>query len=177
MMKHFLFLLSAMLMTKFLFAQYKPVDQRSQVKFVIKNFGFAVDGSFTGLQGGINFDSSNLTGAAIDVSIDASSVNTGNNMRDDHLKGQSYFGVTTYPRIRLVATKITAEKPGAYLFIGNLTIKDKTKEISFPFTVTPGIGGLNFRGQFTINRKDFGVGGTSTIASELTVLLSITATR
>src|ERR1700743_2024582 len=134
-MKHLLFLLSALLMTNFLFAQYKPVDQRSQVKFVIKNFGFAVDGSFKGLQGAIDIDSGNLAGASIDVSIDASSVNTGNNMRDDHLKGASYFAVTTYPRIRLAATKITLEKPGTYLFTGNLTIKDKTKEISFPFTV------------------------------------------
>jgi polyisoprenoid-binding protein YceI len=65
-----------------------------------------------------------------------------------------------------------------------LTIKDKSKEISFPFTVVQGSGGaapgggdVTFKGAFTINRKDFGVGGTSTISNELTVSLTVAATN
>jgi polyisoprenoid-binding protein YceI len=65
----------------------------------------------------------------------------------------------------------------SYTFTGQLTIKDKTKEISFPFTAAPANGGMAFKGTFTINRKDFGVGGTSTISNELTVSLTVMTTN
>jgi polyisoprenoid-binding protein YceI len=184
-MKNTLFLLVAVLTTKLLAAQYKAVDQGSEVKFTVNNFGFAVNGSFTGLQGSIDFDPQNAAAGRFDVTIDASTVNTDNSLRDSHLKNDGYFDVKNYPRIRLLSTRLAATgKPGFYLFTGLLTIKDKSKEISFPFTVVQGSGGaapgggdVTFKGAFTINRKDFGVGGTSTISNELTVSLTVAATN
>lgn len=176
-MKNIFFLLPGLLATPFLFAQYKPIDQGSSVTFVIHNFGFAVDGSFTGLGGTINFDPQQPDRAGFDVSIDAGTINTANSLRDDHLKGESYFDVKNYPRIRLVSTKITANGPGQYTFTGQLIIKDKTRPVSFPFTVIPLKGSMTFKGSFTINRRDFNVGGASTIANELTVSLTVMATQ
>ena len=159
-------------------AQYTPSDQGSTIKFTINNFGFGVDGSFAGLQGSIDFDPQNPAAGKFDVSIDAASVNTDNSLRDSHLRNDGYFDVKNYPRIRLVATRIDpTEKAGAYRFTGQLTIKKTTLPVSFPFTVTPAGGGLDFKGSFTIKRKDFDVGGTSTISNELTVSLHVTATK
>lgn len=162
--------------TILLSAQYKPVDPGSEITFKVKNFGFAVDGSFKGIQGSIDFDPQNAAAGRFDVTIDASTVNTDNSLRDSHLKDDGYFDVKNYPRIRLVSTKLSGSG-GAYLFTGQLTIRDKTMLVSYPFTAAPANGGMVFKGSFTINRKDFGVGGASTIANAVTVSLNIMADK
>ncbi|HEY2649876.1 MAG TPA: YceI family protein, partial [Puia sp.] len=134
-------------------AQYKPTDQGSTVQFKIKNLGFNVNGFFTGLQGNIQFDPAHPDQGHFDVSVDAASVNTDNSTRDEHLRKENYFDVKTYPRIRFQSTKILpANKAGSFIVSGNLTIKNTTKEISFPFTATAGQTGFVFKGSFGIHR-------------------------
>jgi polyisoprenoid-binding protein YceI len=158
--------------------EYKPSDQGSAIEFVIKNLGFNTKGSFTGLDGKITFDPANPAGSSFDVSIDAASVNTDNGMRDDHLKKESYFYVEKYPRIRFVSTSIAGpDRSGHYTFSGKLTIRNTTKELSFPFLATPLGDDFIFSGSFTINRKDFGVGGSSTIGNNCTLNLSVLAKK
>jgi polyisoprenoid-binding protein YceI len=158
--------------------QYKPLDAGSSVKFKIRNLGFNVNGSFSGLDGTIHFDPDNLTISNFDVSVDANTINTDNNMRDNHLRNDSYFDVKNYPRIRFVSTNVTvSNKKDTYMIVGHLTIKNQTKDISFPFSVVASNDGYLFKGTFKINRKDFGVGGTSTISDELEVSLDILAKK
>jgi polyisoprenoid-binding protein YceI len=155
-------------------AQYKPVDNGSLVQFKIKNFGFSVPGSFTGLSGRIQFDPARLSEASFDVSIDVNSVNTDNEMRDSHLRKFTYLDAQNYPRIRLLSDRVTSTaQKGVFLFSGRLTIKDQTKNISFPFTAEGADGGYHFNGVFSINRKDFDVGGTSTISDNVEISLSV----
>ena len=162
----------------FALAQYKPVEKGSSVKFKVKNFGFNVTGSFSGLDGTIQFDPNNLASSSFEVSIDANSVFTDNNARDNHLREDSYFDVKNYPRIRFVSTRVTpSNKKGTLFVFGKLTIKKETKEISFPFTAEPSQDGYLFNGSFSINRKDFGVGGSSTISDNVDLTLSVLATK
>jgi polyisoprenoid-binding protein YceI len=155
-------------------AQYKPLDAGSTVQFKIKNIGFNVNGSFTGLDGIIHFNPTDLAASDFDVTIDANSINTDNNMRDNHLRDESYFDVKNHPRIHFVSTKITLSNKKEELFMfGKLTIKNQTKEITFPFTATPSHDDYMFKGTFKINRKDFNIGGSSTISNELEVNLNI----
>lgn len=160
----------------FAFAQYNPIDQGSSLQFTIKNFGFDVTGTFTGLKGSIKFDPQNPAVSTFDVSIDANTVNTDNSLRDSHLRDNTYFDVKNYPAIHFVSTKVTG-KNGAYIISGKLTIKKQTKDISFPFTASAANDGYLFKGTFNINRKDFDVGGTSTISNNLEVALSILAKK
>jgi polyisoprenoid-binding protein YceI len=160
----------------FAFAQYKPVDNGSTLKFTVTNLGFDVDGTFTGFQGTLSFDPQNLSTANFDVTIDATTVNTDNSLRDKHLRDDGYFDVKDYPRIRLVSSKISG-KNGTYSLTGSLTLKGKTKQVSFPFTAVPTTDGYLFKGSFKIKRKDFEVGGTSTIGDELTVNLNVHAVK
>ncbi|HLZ86338.1 MAG TPA: YceI family protein [Puia sp.] len=178
-MKNLIGILSAVLVSITGIAQeYKPVDQGSLVEFVIKNLGFNTKGSFTGLDGRISFDPANAGKDSFDVSIDAATVNTDNSMRDGHLKKESYFDVEKYPRIRLVSTSVTGpDRSGHYTFNGKLTIRDKTKDISFPFIVTPMAEDYIFKGSFTISRRDFEVGGSSTISNNLTINLTVLAKK
>lgn len=178
-MKYFVGMLGAVLVSITGLAQvYKPVDQGSSVEFVIKNLGFNTKGSFSGLDGSITFDAKEAAKDSFDVSIDAASVNTDNDMRDSHLKAASYFDVEKYPRIRIVSTSVSGpDKNGHYTFNGKLTIKDKTKDISFPFDATSEGNDYLFKGSFTMNRRDFEVGGSSTLANNLVVNLSVLAKK
>lgn len=158
--------------------QFKPVDQGSAVDFEIKNFGFNTKGSFSGLDGTITWDAKDPGKAAFDVSIGAATINTDNNMRDDHLRKDAYFDVAKYPRIRIVSTSVTGpDRSGHYTFHGKLTIKSTTKEVGFPFIATPTGDDYIFKGEFTINRKDFDVGGSSTISNNLKVSLTVLAKK
>ena len=175
-MKKSLLIALLALAANFAAAQYKPTDQGSSLQFTVKNFGFAVTGSFKGLDGSITFDPANSAASAFDVTIDASTVNTDNSLRDGHLRDDSYFDVKHYPRIHFVSTEVSG-KDGSYKITGKLTIKKTTRVISFPFSASPSNDGYLFKGNFTINRKDYDVGGTSTISNELIVALNISAKK
>ncbi len=176
-MKKIMMLLLILGTAKIGFAQYKPIEQGSSLKFTIKNLGFGVDGSFSGFEGLINFNPQNLAASNFDVTVSAITVNTDNNMRDDHLKGDSFFDVKNYPKIKLASTQITNIKSGTYLFNGQLTIKGKTQPIKFPFEAAANGDGFVFKGSFKMKRKDFGVGGTSTVSDELEVRINVTAKK
>ena len=158
---------------------FAPVDGSSEVKFKIKNLGISVGGHFSGLNGKINFDLNNLNTSKFDVTVDAATINTGIDMRDDHLKGEDYFDVKNYPKISFVSTKIDpGSKSENFVITGNLTIKKVTKELSFPFKVVSKGEDYIFEGEFKLNRREFGVGGGSlTMSDNLTVTLSVFAKK
>jgi len=153
-----------------------PNDSASSVKFVIKNFGLAVNGRISGLRGKIIFNSDDLKNSSFDVSVDAYTINTGMNSRDNHLKKKDYLDVEVYPKIRIVSTDIRpGSKTGTYIARSMLTLKKTTREIEIPFNVQTLTGGAyRFVGSFTINRRDFNVGSSSiSLSDNLTVSLSI----
>jgi polyisoprenoid-binding protein YceI len=171
--------LALLTMSFSLFTNFTVTDEGSSVKFKIKNFGLEVDGGFTGLQGNINFDPNNLTASTFEASLDANTVNTNNKKRDSHLRKKEYFDAVTYPRIKLISTKISnSAKANTYILTGKLTIKNVVKDISFPFTSTQKGSDYLFTGEFKINRRDFGIGGSSiSMSDNLTVFLSITGKK
>ena len=158
---------------------YTPTDAGSKVRFVIKNFGINTGGTFEGLAGSIVFDPANITGASFNVSVDAKTVDTDLEARDNHLRKEEYFDVEKYPRLSFKSTKITTTNKDGYLYMfGIITIKNISKEISFPFKQTSKDGGILFEGEFKLNRKDFGVGGSSfSMSDEVNLELSIFAKK
>ena len=144
------------------FAQLKPIADKSEINFTIKNFGLNTNGSFSGLKGTIQFDSTKLSSTSFNISVAANTVNTGVDARDSHLKKEEYFDADKYPTISFKSTEIKKTSNG-FVVSGSLTIKSTTKNISFPFSVKPQSGGLLFTGNFTINRKDYDVGGSSAV--------------
>jgi len=173
---HKILLISLVLIVSNANAQIHPVDNGSSVQFKVRNLGFGVTGSFTGLDGKINFDPNKIQDATFDVSIDANTVNTGMEMRDNHLRKETYFDVEKYPRIKIESKEIAASnKRGQLVFSGKVLIKNLSRDISFPFTAEPVNGGYLFKGSFKVNRKEFGIGGTSTISDEVEIALSVFA--
>lgn len=156
-----------------------PVDADSKVHFVIKNFGIKTGGDFTGLKGNMKFAPENLAACSFDVTVDAGTINTDNESRDGHLKKAEYFDVTTYKTIRFKSTKVVLSSvAGRYYIFGEVTIKGVTKPVEFGFSANPKDGGYIFEGEFGINRRDFGVGGSSiSMSDNLTVSLSVFAKK
>lgn len=153
---------------------YLPTDDGSKLHFVIKNLGINTGGDITGLKGKIIFDAKNVSKCFFDVTASVKTIDTDNGKRDEHLKKEEYFDVATYPVIHLVSTKV---EPGTdlkhFIFKGNLTIKNITKPISFPFTAEGKNGGALFVGSFEINRVDFGVGKESfSLSNKIKVTLN-----
>jgi polyisoprenoid-binding protein YceI len=146
---------------------------------VIKNFGINTGGSFDGLAGSITFDPANLSSADFNVTVEAKTVDTDIEARDNHLRKAEYFDVEKYPKISFKSTKVTATNKDGYLYMfGVITIKNVSKEISFPFTQTSKDGGILFKGAFKLNRKEFGVGGSSfSLSDDVSIELSIFAKK
>ncbi len=169
----FLFIFSALVFGQ----NYTPIDEGSKVHFSIDNFGIATGGDFKGLTGTIKYDPAQPTAADFDVSVDASTIDTDIESRDNHLRKKEYFDVKTYPKISFKSTKITKANKDGYLYMfGNITIKGVTQEVKFPFTATSRNGGYLFEGSFKLNRRDFNVGGSSiSLSDNVTVTLSIFA--
>lgn len=157
--------------------QYKPVDEKSEVKFTIKNFSLNTSGSLNGLKGTINFDPADFSNSSFNVSVDVSTINTGIDARDNHLKKEDYFDVERYPVISFISTNITGSQ-NDYNVTGKLTIKGTAKTISFPFTIQNQDNGIILSGEFSINRKDFNIGGGSAVlGNNVNVSLKVFATK
>lgn len=137
----------------------------AQINFKIKNFGSYVDGSLSGLETKIYFSPENLAQSSIVASVKAETIYTGNKSRDRHLRKDDYLDAVKFPFLRMKSTKIIKEKEQ---FIGyfELTIRNKTQEVQMPFRFVPNGNEATFSGNFSINRRDFGVGGKSWVLGD-----------
>ena len=151
-----------LLVTSLAFAQGNATIGHSTITFQIKNLGINTHGTIGGLKAEAKFNPADLAASAIEATVDVNTINTDNESRDHHLKSEDYFDVAKYPKITLKS--ISFKHKGGINYVGTftLTIKDKTKQVEIPFTYSAD----SFKGEFKINRRDYGVGGGSLILSE-----------
>ena len=136
----------------------------SSVNFQIRHMGVStVRGSLSGVKGSITFDEKDITKSTVQSTIDATTINTGNDARDKHLKTADFFDVATYPVITFKSTGITNN--GKLQLTGDLTLHGVTKSVTLDLDgpATPQknqqgkvISGFSASG--TISRSAFGIG-------------------
>ena len=120
-----------------------------------------VHGRFTALTGAINV-ADVVTESTVTASIDTTSVSTGDDTRDNHLRGADFFDVEQFPTIAFASTAIRPSGDD-YVLIGDLTIKGVTRpvELSLEFDGVNNDPWGNTRAGFSastdINRKDWGL--------------------
>jgi polyisoprenoid-binding protein YceI len=155
-------------------------------QFSVRHMGIStVRGAFTKVSGSAQYDPSNLSKTSIDATIDASSVDTRVSMRDDDLRSPNYFDVTKYPTITFKSKSVQAVGEGKLKIVGDLTIHGVTKEValdvdgpSAPVTDPKGNSHLGASASTTVNRKDFGVGGSSNVVGEdITITIDVELVR
>jgi polyisoprenoid-binding protein YceI len=122
-----------------------------------------VSGHFKKFIGVIVFDEKNAAKNKVDVTIDAASIDTQNEKRDEHLRGKDFFDVAKYSTARYVSKKVTAIQDGKFTITGNLTMHGVTKpvvlEAVYAGAVKDPWGGerVAFTATSVINRQDFGI--------------------
>jgi len=124
------------------------------------NIAFSSDdaaGIFKGFKGTIAFDENNPATAKFDVTIDVSSINTGNGLQNKHAKSDEWFDAAKYPTIHFTSQKV-AKTAAGYQVTGDLEVHGVKKPVTIPFTFKRTATGGQFTGSFTVNRSDFNVG-------------------
>jgi polyisoprenoid-binding protein YceI len=164
------------------------IDPKSSLSFSASQVGSIVSGRFPTWTGEIVLDPSSLAAARIDIRIDTRPVTTNNRDVDSLMKGPNFLDVQKFPEARFVSTAISGSGE-RYQASGKLTIRDVTRDVVLPFTLTiadepsqPGRLRGTARGHLLIKRLDYGVGqnewaGTGQVANEVTIDLNVTAGR
>lgn len=78
----------------------------------------------------IKFDVSDLSKGSILGTVNVSTLDTGNDMRNKHLKGESYFDSKNYPTMTFKSSSIS-ESGGVFTIVGKMKIKTTVKEVTF----------------------------------------------
>lgn len=136
----------------------------SEVQFKVKHLVIStVTGFFKSFEGSFETVNEEFAGANITFSLDVSSIDTTQELRDNHLKSAEFFDSEKYPRISFKSTSFTNTGGDNYKLEGNLTIKDVTKpvtlDVEYGGTATDFYGNTKAGFEITgkINRKDFGL--------------------
>ena len=140
-------------------------SQTSSIDFVIKNLGINVDGYFNTFTITTTFDSDNSL-KSVSGEIEVKSIKTGITGRDEHLLEEDYFYISKHPKIYLKSTDVIKRTDDLYEAKVDLKIKGKMKQLSIPIEVEDTQESLRIISNFEINRKDFGVGGSSFVMSK-----------
>lgn len=142
-----------------------------------------VRGSFGEYTVELGVDPANLAQSTVKAVIQAASIDTDNEKRDEHLRGEDFFDVARFPTITFISKKI--EKRGTqWVAVGDFTMHGVTKTIDLPFTFNGPIQDpwgntrIGVEATIVLNRQDYGVSyGSGMVGDEVTVLIALEATR
>jgi polyisoprenoid-binding protein YceI len=158
----------------------------SNVKFNITHMVVSeVEGSFKLFDGTMEHTSADFSDAKINFKVDVASIDTDNENRDKHLKGDDFFNAEKFPAMQFQSTSFKPAGGNKYKLAGNLTIRDVTKPVVFDVTyggsvVNQGKTKAGFKAKTTINRFDYNLkwdrateAGGLVVSKEVEMLLNI----
>jgi len=163
----------------------------SNVSFSVRHMMVSnVRGEFTKVSGTVEGDEKTPAQAVITATIDATSINTREAKRDDHLKSPDFLDVAKYPTITFKSKKIEPSGSGQFKVTGDLTLHGVTKEVVLDVSdvtapIKDPMGKTRAGAQATtkIDRKDFGInwskvmdGGGLMVGDEVAISIDVEAT-
>lgn len=123
-----------------------------------------VRGEFTKVSGNALLDPSDPTKSSVEVTIDATSIDTREPQRDEHLRSADFLDTANRPTITFRSKKITPAGAGHFKLTGDLTIRGNTREVTFdvegpapPVKDPYGSVRTGVSATAKINRKEFGL--------------------
>ena len=136
----------------------------SRVGFVARHAMVTkVRGAFNDFVGAAAVDAEDFSRSRVSLTIQAASIDTRNEQRDEHLRSNEFFDMDAYPQISFVSTGVAQTGPASMDITGDLTIKGVTRSVTVPFefdgvAADPfGNRRAGFEGSVCISRKDYGV--------------------
>lgn len=109
------------------------------------------------------------TRSSVEVSIDAKTIDTNEEKRDQHLRGEDFLYVDEYPQLEFESREIEHVGGNSYRMVGDLTIRGETHEaeldVDYFGTDTDPFGGERalFQATTTLNREDWGITWNKTL--------------
>ena len=177
MQKRF-FLLSAALLvlalsTRTWAAVWKIDSAHSSAQFQVTHMMISkVSGSFSEVTGQVVLEGDDLSTAAVEATIPASTIYTGAARRDTHLKSPDFFDAEKFPTLTFKSTRVTKAADGSLKVDGQLTMHGVTKDVVLDVQPpSPAIKGskgeshIGLAGTTTLQRKDFGISWNQTLDS------------
>ena len=163
----------------------------SNVSFSVRHMMVSnVRGEFTKVSGTVEGDEKTPAQAVVNATIEATSINTREAKRDDHLKSPDFLDVAKYPTIIFKSKKIEPSGAGQFKLTGDLTLHGVTKEVVLDVSdvtapIKDPMGKTRAGAQATtkIDRKDFGInwskvmdGGGLMVGDEVAISIDVEAT-
>ena len=148
-----------------------------------------VRGHFHEFDGNAHLDGDDPSKSSAQLTIQAKSIQTRNELRDEHLRSH-FLDVPNYPTVSFTSTEVEQVNETSFIVTGDLTIRGVTKPVSVEMELTGaendsrGNFGVGFEGTAIINRKDWGVswnavveGGGVLIGEQVTLEFEVAAIR
>ena len=167
-------------------ASFQIDPAHTNIGFRIRHMGVAfVEGEFDAFTGTIQYDPNNVAATRADVTVQTTSIDTDVQRRDDHLRSADFFEVETYPTMTFTTTGVQPTGQNSFRLVGDLTIKETTKEVTFdveaagPIPIENGQR-VGFHATTTIDRRDFGItwgselpGGIPAVGHQVQLVLDV----
>jgi len=177
----------ALLATPALADTYQIDTSHTYLGFEISHLGFSTTyGRFTDVSGTIDLDEENPEASSVKVTIVPASIYSGDEKRDEHLRGADFFNVEEFPEMSFKSTSIeqTGEETGK--ITGDLTMHGVTKPVTLDTSFTKkgdypmqeGVKAVGFNATASLKRSDFGIDKyVPMVGDEVTIIISLEAQR
>lgn len=136
----------------------------SQISFTARHMMISkVRGRFEDWAGVVNYDEANPSNTSVDITIQASSINTKEEQRDRHLRSADFFDAENHPVLSFKSKRVEQDDAHNGRLIGDLTIRGITKEVALDVEYSGtgknpwGMTVAGFSASTSINRKDWGL--------------------
>ncbi len=130
-----------------------------------------VRGAFDDFEATAHLDGDYPSKSSVSLTIQAKSINTRNEQRDNHLRSNDFFDMENHPTITFTSTEVEQVGDTDFKVTGDLTVRGVTKPVTVDFELTGaendpwGNFRVGFEGKVTINRKDWGVSWNAALES------------
>ncbi|MBZ0187809.1 MAG: YceI family protein [Candidatus Obscuribacterales bacterium] len=167
--------------------RWKLDTAHSSAGFAVRHMMVSnVRGRFPKLTGNAEYDGKDIKSINVEAVIDTSSIDTGDDKRDEHLRGEDFFNIKKFPQMKFVSKKTEKAGKGHFKLIGDLTLcgitKPVTLDVEGPSDAVEAMGKtrVGASATTTINRKDFGItygglldNGGAVVSDDVKVTLDI----
>ena len=168
--------------------QYEIDSSHSSASFKVRHLMVSnVRGEFRKVAGHVIIDEVDVTRSSVEVTIDASSIDTHDEKRDQHLRSADFFDVAAHPTLTFKSKRVQAGKGGGLFVTGDLSLHGVTREVTLDVEpLSPEVAdpwGNVKRGasaRTRLNRKDFGLvwnatldGGGVLVGDEVSVTIEV----
>lgn len=175
--------------------KWKFDSAHSFAEFSVRHLGIAwVKGRFTDVSGSAEFDLNDPEKSFWQAEIEAKSVWTGDNSRDNHLRSKDFFDVENHSKITFKSTKVEKVRGNEFKITGDLTMRGVMKPVTLAVEYLntleiPSSEGkittkAGFSAKTTINRHDFKINwdapagnGATTVGGEVDITINVEAIK